>query len=79
MYEYLLKVKSIVDSLNVIGNPVLVNDYNEAIFDVLPDEYELVITTVISKTESYKIDEIEVFLLTREQTQKEAIIAYLGH
>lgn len=48
MYEYMLKVKGIVDSLAVVGNPVPINDYIEDIFDGLPEEYESVITTVLS-------------------------------
>lgn len=66
MYEYLLKVKSIVDSLEAVGSHVPLNDYIEAIFNGLPDEYESVITTVLSKTESYTIDEIEALLLSQE-------------
>lgn len=66
MFEYLLKVKSIIDSLAMVGNPVPVNDYIEAIFDGLPDENESVVTTVISKVESYTVDEIEALLLSQE-------------
>lgn len=66
MFENLLRVKSIVDSLAVVGSLVPVNDYIEAIFDGLPDEYELVITTVLSKMESYTVDEIEALLLDQE-------------
>lgn len=66
MYDYLLKIKSIVDSLASVGSPVPINDYIEAIFYRLPDEYEFVITTVLSKFESYSIDEIESLLLSQE-------------
>lgn len=66
MFDYLLKVKSLVDSLAAVGNPIPANDYIEAKFDVLPDEYESVITTVISKSKSYTVDEIEALLLTQE-------------
>lgn len=38
MYDYLLKIKSIVDSLAAVGNLAPVNDYIEAIFDGFPDE-----------------------------------------
>lgn len=47
MIEYLLKVKSVIDSLAAVGNPIPVNDYIEALLDGLPDEYESVVTTVI--------------------------------
>lgn len=66
MFDYLLIVKRIIDSLAVVGNPISVNDYIEALFDGLPNEYEVVITTVMSKSESYTIDEIEDFLLSQE-------------
>lgn len=63
MNEYLLKVKSVVDFLAAVGNPIPMNDYIEAIFDGLPDEYDSIVTTVISKTEAYTVDEIEALLL----------------
>lgn len=50
MNEYMLKVKGIVDSLAAVGSPIPVNDYIDTIFDGFLDEYESVITTVISKT-----------------------------
>lgn len=66
MNEYLLKVKNVVDSLAAVGNPIPVNDYIEVIFDGLSDEYDSVVTTVISRTEDYTIDEIEALLLAQE-------------
>lgn len=65
MYEYLLKIK-IDYSLAAVGSPVPASDYIEAILDGLPDEYESVVTTVISKVESYTVDEIEALLLSQE-------------
>lgn len=59
MNEYLLKVKGIVDALAAVGSPVPANDYIDVIFDGLLDEYEAVIITVISKIDSYIVDEIE--------------------
>lgn len=44
MNEYLLKIKGIIDSLAAVGSPIPINDYIEAIFDGLLDEYESVVT-----------------------------------
>lgn len=66
MFEYLLKVKGIINSLAAVGSPVQESDYIEAIFDDLLDEYESVVTTVLSKTNSYTVDEIEALLLAQE-------------
>lgn len=70
MNEYLLKVKGIVDSLTAVGSPVPEVDYIESIFDGLPDEYELVITTMFSKTDSYTVDEIEALLLAQSRATR---------
>lgn len=66
MNEFLLKVKSVVDSLAAVGNPIPINDYIEVILDGLPNEYDSVVTTVISKTDAYTVDEIETLLLAQE-------------
>lgn len=55
------------------------NDYIEAIFDGLPDEYESVITTVISRTDSYTIDEIEALLLAQESRLEKKVQVQLSN
>lgn len=66
MNEYLLKIKGVIDTLAAVGNPIPVHDYIEVLIDGLPNEYESVVTTVLSKTENYSVDEIEALLLAQE-------------
>lgn len=66
MNEYLLKVKGNVDSLAAVGSPISENDYIETILDGLPNEYESVVTIVISGIESYTVEEIEALLLAQK-------------
>ena len=64
---YILDIKKIVDSLAAIGSPLSDADHIEAILDGLPDDYDGFVTSILSRTEPYTIEEIEAFLLAHEE------------
>uniref|UniRef100_A0A803QJK9 Integrase catalytic domain-containing protein n=1 Tax=Cannabis sativa TaxID=3483 RepID=A0A803QJK9_CANSA len=57
--DYLLKIKSVIDTLASIGHPTSAHDHIEAIFNGLPTEYNVFITSVNTRTDPYSVAEIE--------------------
>jgi len=64
---YILDIKKIVDSLAAIGSPLSDADHIEAILDGLPDDYDGFVTSILSRTEPYTVEEIEALLLAHEE------------
>ena len=65
--EYLMKIKKIVDSLAAVGSPISEDDHIEAILDGLNEEYSSFITTVISRSNPFSVDELEALLMAQEE------------
>lgn len=63
MNEYLLKIKSLVDDLISIGNPVTTDENIEFIFEGLGKEYDPFICSVNYRLEPYTVSEIEALLI----------------
>lgn len=64
--EYLLKIKNKVDRLASVGYCVSVSDHMEAIFNSLPQKYDIFVVSVSARSNSYTIDEIKSLLLAQE-------------
>jgi len=64
---YLLEIKTAVDSLAAIGAPVSIEDQIEAILDGLSEDYDSFVTSIMSRSEPYTINEIEALLLAQEE------------
>ena len=65
--DYLLRIKSIVDSLLSVGYSISTSDHIDTIFEGLPSEYDTLIIVVTTHTDSYIVDEIESILLAKER------------
>lgn len=66
MNDYLLKIKSHVDSLVSIGNPMTTSEHIEYIFEGLGEEYDSFICSINSSLEPYTVNEIEAILIAQE-------------
>lgn len=66
MNDYLLKIKSLVDALISIGNPVGTAEHINYIFEGLCEEYDHFICSVNSRLEPYSVSEIEALLIAQE-------------
>ena len=64
---YLLEIKKIVDTLSAIDSPISTDDHIEAILDGMPEDYDGFVTVVLSRTDPYTVEEIEVLLLSQEK------------
>ncbi|XP_057430184.1 uncharacterized protein LOC130723231 [Lotus japonicus] len=64
--EYLKRIKTIVNTLTSIGEPVLFRDHLEAIFDGLPDEYSALMTVIYSRDTFFTISEVEAMVIAHE-------------
>jgi len=58
-----LDIKSIVDSLAVVGAPIAVDDHIDVILNGLSFEFDPFVASILSRKNSYIIAEIEAFLL----------------
>ena len=56
--EFLTRIKTIVDSLLAIGQTVSVQEQIDVILEGLPSEYESLVTTIRSKIDQFKFEEI---------------------
>ena len=65
--NYVLKVKKVVDLLDAIGAPISTEEHVEVILDGLPEDYCHLITTVLSRTTPYSVDELEALLMAHEE------------
>lgn len=66
MSEYLLKIKSTVDSLIAVGYDMNNNEHVESILDGLSSDYDAFITSVSTRLDPFTISEIEAHLLAQE-------------
>ena len=64
--EYLLRIRTIADSLASIGDPVPMNQHIDVILEGLPQDYAHVVSVIESKFELMDIDEVEALLLAHE-------------
>ena len=64
--DYLLKIRTIVDALASIGDPILVSNHINVILEGLPAEFAPVAYVVESKFGVMDIDEVEILLLAHE-------------
>lgn len=64
--EFLLKVRSIVDMLNLVGEIISEKDYVCAILNGLSPKYEHFIVSVNTRTDDYSVDEIKSLPLAQE-------------
>ena len=65
--DYVLKIKKVVDSLDAVGAPVSIEEHIEVILDGLPEGCCHLITTVLSRTVPYSVDELEALLMAHEE------------
>ena len=65
--KYVLKIKKVIDSLAAVKSPISTEDHIEAILDGLSEEYSSFITTVISRSNPFTIDELEALLMAQEE------------
>lgn len=66
MSEYLIKIKSTVDSLTVVGYDINSSEHIESILEGLPSDYDVFITSVSIRTYPFIVGEIEALLLAHE-------------
>ena len=66
MAEYLRRIKTIVNALISIGEPVSFRDHLEVIFDGLPDEFSVLCTIISSQSLVHSISEVEAMIMTHE-------------
>lgn len=64
--EFLKRVKTIVNTLILIGDPVSHRDHLDAIFDGLPEEFNSLATVVSNRSSHQSIAEIESLIITYE-------------
>ena len=50
--DYLLKTRNIVDILALVGHKISIKDHIDAIFEGLPQDYEIFIISVDSRIDS---------------------------
>ena len=60
------KIKSYVDSLASVGHILTDKDHIDAILDGLTDEYDAFITSILARSESYTIEEVESMIMAQE-------------
>jgi len=64
---YVLDIKCIVDALAVVGAPISLEDHIETILDDLPADFDPFVASMLSRTDPYKVVEIEALLLVQEE------------
>ena len=64
--EYLSKIKSYVDSLASVGHILTDKDHIDDILDDLTDEYDAFITSILTRSQSDTVEEVEFFIMTQE-------------
>uniref|UniRef100_A0A803NSD8 Uncharacterized protein n=1 Tax=Cannabis sativa TaxID=3483 RepID=A0A803NSD8_CANSA len=64
--DYLLKIKRLVNLLASIGHMISPSEHIEAIFNGLTSDYNVFITSVNTRTDTYSVVEIEALLMTQE-------------
>lgn len=66
MFASISKIKTMVDSLAAIGQPLSLNDHLNFIFNGLPFEYAPFVCSMLIGFHSYTITNVEALLLARE-------------
>ena len=61
--EYLSKIKSYVDSLALVSYILIDKDPIDAMLNGLTGEYDTFITFILTRSESYKIEEVEYLIM----------------
>ncbi|MCI19265.1 retrovirus-related Pol polyprotein from transposon TNT 1-103, partial [Trifolium medium] len=64
--EYLLRIKSIVNSLTAVGDVVSEQEQVNAILEGLPEEYNSFVMMVYSRSDSPNVEDVEALLLLQE-------------
>jgi len=64
---YVLDIKRVVDALAAVGAPISVEDHIETILDGLPPDFDPFVASILSRTDPYKVAEIEALLLVPEE------------
>nr|KYP36829.1 Retrovirus-related Pol polyprotein from transposon TNT 1-94 [Cajanus cajan] len=67
MSHYLLQIKQLTKTLATIGSPVSSEEHIDFIFDGLPEEYDPLETSCLTRSEPYTVLEIEALLLHQEE------------
>nr|KYP47251.1 Retrovirus-related Pol polyprotein from transposon TNT 1-94 [Cajanus cajan] len=67
MSHYLLQIKQLTETLAAIGSPVSLEEHIDFIFDGLPEEYDPLETSCLTRSEPYTVPEIEALLLHQEE------------
>ncbi|WVY94767.1 hypothetical protein V8G54_033855 [Vigna mungo] len=60
-------MKKIVDTLAVIGSLISTEDHVEAILGGLYEDYDNFVTSILTLSDAYNIEEIEALLLSQEE------------
>nr|KYP53745.1 hypothetical protein KK1_024319 [Cajanus cajan] len=63
IHQYLIEIKKIVDTLAAIGSPLDTAEHIDAIFDRLLEEYDPFITSVLTRTDEYTVEQMEALLM----------------
>uniref|UniRef100_A0A803QAH9 Reverse transcriptase Ty1/copia-type domain-containing protein n=1 Tax=Cannabis sativa TaxID=3483 RepID=A0A803QAH9_CANSA len=63
--DYLVKIKGIIDLLATIGHKQSPQDHIEAIFNGLPLEYDVFVTSVTTRKDAYSFAEMEALLMAQ--------------
>ena len=61
--EYLSKIKSCVDFLALVGHILTDKDHIDAILDGLTDEYDAFITSILTRSKSYTVEEVKFLIM----------------
>lgn len=65
MNDYLMKIKSLIDSLDAIGSPLAFSDHLNEIFRGLPYEYVSFVCSMFTRVDSNDISNVESLLWKR--------------
>ena len=66
MNDFLLKIRRVVDLLNLVGEKLTVKEHVEAIFEGLDDEYENFMINFDMQNKLVSVEEVEALLLSQE-------------
>ena len=64
--EYLSKIKSCVDSFASVGHILTNKDHIDAILVSLIHEYDAFITSILTRSKSYTVEEVESLIMAQE-------------
>jgi len=67
IYVYLNDIKKLVDSLATMGSPLSTVDHIDAILNGLSVDFDGFITSVLSHSNPYSVDNLEALLLAQEE------------